>query len=244
MVRALRSVVPTVVTPAFTYQCMAPAPPDKDIPNNAELRASDWAEFEHALAITAPYHEAMRPSREIGDVAAALLTEPDAQRSTSPLMSFAAVGPAASALLAAGAPAYPLGVLERAAREDAWVLLLGVDHTVDSTIHAAEWVEHRGQFTRWARVTGPAPGWTAVGFSGDSRRFGTIARYLAGWQRSETIGAARCHAVPARVVMHTARALIQRDPAALLPWPRTPGGRAEAAVRQRLANLRSTGRVG
>jgi len=90
----------------------------------------------------------MRPSPEIGAVAAALLAEPDARRSASPLLSFAAVGPLSSALLAAGTPARPLGVLERAARDGAWVVLLGVDHAVNTTIHAAEWLEQRGLFTR------------------------------------------------------------------------------------------------
>jgi aminoglycoside 3-N-acetyltransferase len=129
-----------------------------------------------------------------------------------------------------------LKVLEVAAVAGGWVLLLGVDHTVNTTIHVAEHLEHRGRFTRFARVDDRPEGWVAVhNLGGQSDGFGAIDPHLQPYTREATIGAARCQAVPGSRVIEVVRRLIRADLAALLD--RSAGGRAAAAVAQRLAYL-------
>ena len=236
VIAALRSVVPTVVMPTFTYETMLPAPPHAILPNNAAREAATWDDFHHALASTDPYRPNLPPSKAMGAVALALLGEPDAQRSSSPLLSFGGVGPQAADLLSHGTPDHHLGVLEAAAHAGAHVALLGVGHTANTTIHVAEHLEFRGRFTRWARVQGDQPGWMAVSCGGDSDGFAAIEPHIRPWQRDAMVGSAYCRAVPARIVIQVARDLIRRNPAALLPSSREPGSRSEAALRQYLSS--------
>ena len=49
VIAALRSLVPTVVVPTFTYETMLPAPPRAGVPNNAAREAASWDDFLHAL---------------------------------------------------------------------------------------------------------------------------------------------------------------------------------------------------
>ena len=70
---------------------------------------------------------------------------------------------------------------------------------------------------------------------GQSNGFGAIEPHLRSHTREATIGAARCQAVPGTRVIEVTRRLIRSDPAALLA--RSAGGRAAAALAQRLAHL-------
>jgi aminoglycoside 3-N-acetyltransferase len=66
---------------------------------------------------------------------------PDAVRSDHPTHAVAGVGPVAAGVLAHHATDLPFGPdspIGQLWRENAWVLLIGVDHTTNSTIHIAE----------------------------------------------------------------------------------------------------------
>ena len=76
VIAALRSLIPTVVMPTFTYETMLPAPPHAGVPNNAAREAASWDDFHHALASTDPYRPDLPPSKAMGAVALALLREP------------------------------------------------------------------------------------------------------------------------------------------------------------------------
>ncbi len=219
VIGALRAVVPTLVVPAFDYAALLPRPPDVHIPDNADEpgRARDWDEFRRALAATPPYRGDAPPHRSMGAIPAALLGEPDVMRSPVPTASFAAVGPRAASLTAAGTLDFANGVLHAAAREGALIVLLGVGHTVNTTIHVAEHLERRGSFTRFARVDDRPEGWIAVrGIGGNSSGFDAIEPHLRPSTRETAIGNARCRAVPAQRVIDVARRLIRRDETALL----------------------------
>ena len=242
VIAALRSVVPTLVVPAFADACRLPTPPNVDIPHNADHRTADWEEFERALSETPPYRPDLPPDKDMGVSSATLLREPDVCRSTSPVDSFAAVGPQAERLIGHSTREHPLGVLRVAAEDGAWVLLLGVDHTTNTTIHIAEHLEHRGRFTRFARVDDRPEGWVAVhNLGGDSSGFEAIAPHLEPWTRETTIGAARCRAVPAQRVIDVARRLIRDDPAALINPRIDKDSRSQAAIAQRVAFLARRG---
>ncbi|MDP9416285.1 MAG: AAC(3) family N-acetyltransferase, partial [Actinomycetota bacterium] len=78
-----------------------------------------------------------------------------ALRSEHPHVSFAAVGPAADALTGGHALAYGLGEgspLARLYELDARVLLLGVDHASNTSMHLAE---YRAGIRRAVRQSGP-----------------------------------------------------------------------------------------
>ena len=240
VIAALRSMVPTVLVPAFTYDSVLPSPPDSDIPFNGDAPAATWEQFQQALARTPPHRIDGPIDRNMGAVAAALAAELDASRSPAPICGFSGVGPRAPELLAHGTAEHPLGVVEAAAGQGGRILLLGVGHESNTTIHVAENLEQRGGFTRYARVAEDPPGWTAVhAVGGSSSGFPAIEPHLAGIQRETTIGAARCLAMPAADTIRVARTLIRRDPAALLALEkRTPGSTASDAFAKRLAHLR------
>ena len=240
VVAAVRSVVPTVIAPAFTYVALLPSPPEPYIPFNADTPAATWEEFQEALGRTPPHRTDGPIDRNMGAIAAAFAAEPDASRSPAPICGFSGVGPRAVEILAHGTAEQPLAVLEVAAERGAWILLLGVGHWSNTTIHVAENLEHRGGYTRFARVADDPRGWAAVrNVGGTSSGFPDIEPYLRGIQRETTIGAARCLTMPAAEAIRVARDLIRRDPAALLTAEeRTPGGRASDALAKRQAYLR------
>lgn len=241
VVAAVRSVVPTIIAPAFTYLARLPSPPDSDIPFNAGTPTATWQEFNEAVRRT-PVHQVDGPiDRNMGAIAAAVAVEPDAIRSPAPICSFSGVGPRAPELLAHGTADRPLAVLEIAAAQGAWILLLGVGHETNTTIHVAENLEHRGGFTRFARVADDPRGWTAVrNVGGMSSGFPAIEPHLAGIQRETRIGDARCLTMPAADTIRVARELIRADPKAMLASDHdTPGTTAFDSLAKRQAYLRS-----
>ena len=240
VVAALRSVVPTVIAPAFTYAARLPSPPEPYIPFNADTPAASWEEFREALPRT-PAHRTDSPiDRNMGAIAAAFAAEPDASRSPSPICGFSGVGLRASEILALGTAEQPLAVLETGAEQGAWILLLGVGHWSNTTIHVAENLERRGGFTRFARVADDPRGWTAVHpVGGSSSGFPAIEPHLGGIQRETTIGAARCLTMPAADTIRVARSLIRQDPTAMLASDKdTPGTTSFDALAKRQAYLR------
>jgi len=97
---------------------------------------------------------------------------------------------------------------------DGSVLLLGVDHTSNTSIHYAEAVSGRKQFTRWALTpqgVRECPGWP-----GCSNGFEKAASQLAEITRTARIGEAQVHLLPLPALIETITAMIHADPQALL----------------------------
>ena len=92
------------------------------------------------------FDPALTPTREMGRVAELFRTYPEVKRSNHPIGSFAALGPNASKLTETHAledifgDASPLGELYTL---DGYILLLGVTHENNTSLHLAE---HRAEF--------------------------------------------------------------------------------------------------
>lgn len=124
----------TLVMPTFTGQYSDPA---------------GWS----SPAVPEAWHEVIReerpayqpevtPTRGVGVVPECFRNYPEVVRSRHPQLSFAARGPAADAIVGGHAFDYALGntsPLGRLYGRDADVLLLGVDHGSNSSLHLAEY---------------------------------------------------------------------------------------------------------
>jgi aminoglycoside 3-N-acetyltransferase len=100
------------------------------------------------------------------------------------------------------------------ADQDCWVVLINVDHTVNTSIHYAEKLAGRKQFTRWAMVGDRVV--ECPNFPGDSSGFQAIEEHIQHDVFRVDIGKAFIQAVPLQKLFDVVQDLIKRDPLALL----------------------------
>lgn len=206
LLRATLDSVWSLVMPTFTYQSMI-VPVDGP-PLNGMVYRGD-TEVDSQLE---PFTPALPADRLMGAVSEALRRHPRAKRSSHPILSFAGVN--AAAFLAAQSTAEPLGIIGALAEADGWILLLGTDHTANTSIHFAERLAGRRQFVRWALLEDRIC--ECPGFPGDSAGFGDLSKDLTTVTRVVTVGDALIQAMPVGAVLAAVRARLQADPLALL----------------------------
>jgi aminoglycoside 3-N-acetyltransferase len=148
----------------------------------------------------------------MGVLAETLRTHPRAKRSSHPILSFAGIH--ADAILNSQRMYDPLAPIGSLAERDGWVLLLGVDHTVNTSIHYAEKVAGRMQFIRWALTQERVV--ECPGFPGDSDGFNAIAPALEEYTRRVKIGDALVQAVHLKSLIKVVGEQIKENPFALL----------------------------
>ncbi len=148
----------------------------------------------------------------MGVVPEAMRQHPRSRRSMHPILSF--IGMNAGSYLESQTLEEPLKPIERLVEADGWVLLLGVDHTVNTSIHYAEWLAGCKQFVRWALT--PNGVLECPGFPGCSDGFGQLAPRLEPVTRQIQVGGGQVQAVPLQELVSTARAWVEADPLALL----------------------------
>lgn len=208
---ALSSVLDTLVVPTFTYRTMITpevGPADNGITYGSGTDTNRMAEF---------FTPDMPADPLMGIFPETLRRRPNARRSSHPILSFAAFSAdpaAAEAILSAQDLEEPFGPIHVLRAEQGWVLLLGVDHTVNTSLHYAERLAGRKQFTRWALT--PQGVVECPGFSGCSDGFQAIAPRLQGFARQVPLGNTLITAVPLVAQTETALAMIAADPLALL----------------------------
>jgi aminoglycoside 3-N-acetyltransferase len=206
VVNALIKVFATVVVPTFTYKTMITpltGPPDNAITYGSGQDLNRMAEF---FTLRMPADPLM------GIIPETLRKYPQAKRSIHPIQSFAGIN--AAAILSAQIMSDPLGPLAALEEQDGWVLLMGVDHTVNTTIHYAEKLAGRTQFIRWALT--PKGVVECPGFPGDSAGFQAIAPEIEKFTRRVKVGNALIQAVPIKMLCRVVIARIKRDPLAFL----------------------------
>jgi aminoglycoside 3-N-acetyltransferase len=208
LVGALAASCGTLVTPAFTYQCLVvppDGPPDNGMDYGGDETQDPQTEFFHA---DLPVHESLGP------VAEALRQHPQALRSTHPALSFAAIGQHASDIIAAQSITEAWGPLAWLYDNGGDVLLIGADHTANVTLHLAEKKAGRKQFIRWAVDEERA--YRLEGFPGCSRGFDAIAPRLSWVTQQLSLEEATLQRIPVRELVDTAVDMMRIDPAALL----------------------------
>ncbi len=206
LLRATLDSVWALVMPTFTYKTMVTpetGPADNGLTYGSERDLNRMAE---------PFTPDLPADKMMGLIPETLRRSPRARRTSHPILSFAGVG--AEKYLAAQNIQDPLAPIGELAAADGWVLLLGVDHTVDTSIHYAERLAGRRQFTRWAML--PDRIVECPGFPGDSAGFDAIAPDLSQDTRRVTIGTATVRAIPLRRIIQAVKSRLEADPLALL----------------------------
>lgn len=192
-----------------------PAPPGLVRPNNNFWNAADWQSFEAHLAQATPYRHDLPVAHSLGAVCEALRAHPASVRGPHPLYGFVAAGPRAHELVAAETTSRMMGAIEAAEALGGHVLLLGVDHTSNTTIHLAEQRLGRGRFFRYA--VGADGLWLELpNISGESHAFDEIEPRLRDRTRETRIGGCRVRLVAIADVLAAATTMIREDPRAML----------------------------
>jgi aminoglycoside 3-N-acetyltransferase len=140
VLKALLAVFRTILVPTFTYRTMVTpltGPENNAISYGSGQEQNQMAEF---------FTPRMPADPLMGVIPETLRNHALAKRSFHPILSFAGVN--AGSLLQAQRLYQPLGPIARLGNLGGWVVLMGVNHTVNTSIHQAEKLAGRRQFVR------------------------------------------------------------------------------------------------
>jgi aminoglycoside 3-N-acetyltransferase len=206
VLKALLESLSGLVMPTFTYKTMII--PEVGPPNNGLIYGS-----QHDLnRMAEPFHKNKPADPLMGILPETLRCHPDAMRTAHPILSFAGVG--ADTALNTQTLYSPFALIGALADRDGWALLLGVDHTVNTSIHYAEKLAGRRQFVRWALTK------TRIlecpGFPGCSDGFEAIRPDLQQVTRRVVVGEGFIEAIPLQPLFRAVKTSLRRNPLALL----------------------------
>lgn len=207
VLEAMRESFGAVMMPTHTYKAMVT--PRVGPPNNGMKYAE---EVDRGPLLAEPFHPGMPADKMMGILPETLRKHPSARRSLHPILSFAGIG--ADAALDTQTLYDPLAPIGALAGEDGWVLLIGVDHTVNTSIHYAERLAGRKQFIRWALAGDRVV--ECPGYPGDSSGFQAIEEYVKDITRRIELGKSFVQAVPLKRLLDVTVELIKANPLALL----------------------------
>ena len=206
VVQALLASISGLLVPTFTYKTMII--PEVGPPNNGLTYGS----YRDLNRMAVPFHPDMPTDPLMGVLPETLRHFPGAKRTAHPILSF--VGVSLGVALHAQTilnPFAPIGVL---ADMDGWVMLLGVNHTVNTSIHYAEKLAGRTQFVRWALTRNRVV--ECRGFPGCSDGFEAIRPALEPYARRVELGGSFIEAVPLKRLFQEVETRLKEDPLALL----------------------------
>lgn len=203
---ALLDSVGALVVPTFTYKTMVT--PEVGPPNNGMTYGKDLDQN----LMAQPFTPDMPADPLMGVLPETVRRHPRARRTSHPILSFAGIR--ADEFLEAQTLFNPLAPIGALADAGGWVLLLGVDHTVNTSIHYGEKLAGRMQFTRWALTLTRVR--ECPGFPGCSAGFNAIQPDIVRETRVAQVGEAQVQAIPLKELLQAVMARIRRDPLALL----------------------------
>ncbi len=214
VIDALVKICGSLVMPTFTYQTMVTplvGPPNNGLDYAAE-EMNRKREDGNGTLDALPFRRDLPADEEMGVLAETLRQHAGAKRSFHPILSFAGIN--ADYALERQTIYDPLAPIGALAEKDGWVVLIGVDHSVNTSIHYAEKLAGRKQFLRWALTRRRIV--QCPGFPGDSSGFDAIAEFLDNDVETVTIGDARVQAVQLNNLIDRVKLLIKTNPLALL----------------------------
>ncbi len=206
VLNALLNSFETLIMPAFTYKTMVV--PEEGPPENGLVYGS----YQAANSMAEIFHSDMPVDRLMGVVPESLRRLTGTYRSSHPILSF--VGVNALFLLESQTIDEPLTPIRSLMESQGWVLLLGVDHTVSTSIHLGERLAGRKQFVRWALT--PDGVMECPHFPGCSDGFNQIVPLLSSMVRQEWVGESSILAVPLMELIGAVKKMVETDPLALL----------------------------
>jgi len=217
VISALLSSVSGLMMPAFTYKTMVL--PTVGPPNNG----LDYGK-QHDLSYMAEHFRYDMPVDPlIGILAEMLRNHPRAMRTAHPILSFAGVN--VKDALVTQTMYHPFAPIGWLADRAGWVLLLGVNHTVNTSIHYAERMAGRHQFTRWALTKRRIV--ECKGYPGCSDGFEAIRPDIEGVTRRVEVGDSFIEAIPLHSLLEAVEKRLKENPLALL-CQRDECGRCDA----------------
>lgn len=206
IIGALLATCETVCMPSFTYKTMIippVGPPDNAIDYSLGMAMNPMAEV---------FSRKMPVDPSLGVVAEAFRSHADSHRSNHPILSFSGVN--AEAALSAQTLEEPLAPIGWLAEQDGDVLLLGADHSANTSLHYAEMLAAHKQFTRWALTRQGTV--SCPGFPGCSQGFQAIGSRLQGVARKLQLGSGVIEYIPLRDLINVTTGWLRADPLAML----------------------------
>lgn len=203
---ALLNISPYILMPTFTYRTMVipeTGPSNNAIRYGSGKNINKMAEF---------YSEDLPADLQLDEVAEALRHHKQAERSKHPILSFAGINMVDA--LRAQTIKDPLAPIRYLTNANGSVLLLGVDHTVNTAIHYAEQLSGRPSFIRWALTSQRII--ECPNFPGCSLGFNAIEPYIRDVTREVQIGDTPVQLIPLQALVRTVQELIIMDHHALL----------------------------
>jgi len=206
LVGALLETCETVIMPSFTFSTLV-VPPIGPPENGLVYAPGDHDNLDaNIFSLNLPADEDLGPAPEV------LRHHEHAGRSKHPILSF--VGVNAAEALAAQTLEAPMAVIEWLADFDGDILLIGEGHRRNFSLHYAEKLIGRKQFTRWALTRGAVV--ECHGMPGCTRGFQSIAPRLDPISRRDNLDGAPFELIPLRDLLNVATGWLREDPTALL----------------------------
>ena len=196
----------SIIMPTFTYKTKIT--PDVGPPNNGILYGSG----KDINKLAQPFHLDMRADPMMGMLPETLRNHTSAMRTSHPILSFSGIN--AGATLFTQTIYEPLDPIGALAQQDGWVVLINVDHTSNTSIHYAEKLAGRKQFTRWALMDNRVV--ECPNYPGDSMGFQVIDEYLKFDNRRVEVSDGFIQAIPLRRLLSVVHEILKKDPLALL----------------------------
>ena len=206
VIQALLATTNGLIVPTFTYLTMVT--PEIGPPNNGITYGKD----RDLNRMAVPFHHDLQPDKMMGSVPRTLLLQEGSIRTAHPILSFGGIG--VDHILITQTHNNPLAPIGALAEHNGWVILINVDHSVNTSIHYVEKLVGRRQFLRWALVENRIV--KCPSFPGDSSGFNVIEELVRADTRFVQVNNAVIQAVPLKRLFVAVQDLIKRDPLALL----------------------------
>jgi aminoglycoside 3-N-acetyltransferase len=203
---SLLTIANQVIAPTFTYKTMIipeVGPRDNGLDYGTGRDYNRMADF---------FRPDLPADPLMGSLPEAIRCHPSARRSSHPILSFAGIN--VEAALSAQTVEEPLAPIQVITAEEGVVLLIGVNHTTNTSIHYAERLAGRKQFIRWALT--PQGVRECPNFPGCSEGFDQAAPHLERFTRTTHLGNAALRVIPLMPMVRTLTQLMQNQPTALL----------------------------